>query len=319
MTFRDPRLLWLLAVIPFAALFLIARERLRARLARRFVAERLRGVTNPVRPVRPWLLAAGAGLALLALSGPSRGFVTIPIMERESNRVLILDVSNSMLAADLGTSRLAVAKAIAHRLIDSWPGRVGLVEFEGAPEVVSPLTSDSDAVASLLDSIEAGEVGTPGTDIGSALDLALRLVEVEPGAKADVIVISDGEDQGKKLDDAIRRAKERGVTISTILIGTGNGSTIPTPDGHGPLHDESGQIVTTFAHGDTLKKISAATGGSYFENPAGEHTVDSLLAPRTSGTAKEKKVRIPVDRYQWPLALAFLALFVGSIANRGAE
>ncbi len=318
MIFREPRWLWLLALVPFAAIFFVARERLRNRIARRFVSERLRGSQNTIRRYRPWLLTAGLALAIFALSGPSRGFVTLPLTERESNRVVVIDVSNSMLATDIGTSRLSAAKAMARRLIDAWPGRVGLVEFEMAPEVVTPLTTDSDAAMAMLDSLQAGEVGAPGSDIGAALQQALRLVEVEPGAKADVVVISDGEDQGKGLAEAERRARERGIVVSTILVGRSAGAPIPQADGS-ELKDDSGKVVMTAAHAETLKGLAAATGGAYFENAYGAHDLDALLSPRTVGTARQKTVRIPVDRYQWPLSFAFVFLLLGSIANRGAE
>jgi Ca-activated chloride channel family protein len=317
-TFRDLRWLWLLAAIPFAALFLLSRERIRERVARRFVSERLRGVDNTARPLRPWLIAIGLALAVFALAGPSRGFVSVPIQDREANRVVALDVSNSMLAQDVGTSRLAAAKAIARRIIDAFPGRVALVDFEQSAEVVSPLTNDSDAVAALLESIEAGEVGEPGTDFGAAIITAMRLIESDPGAKADIILISDGEDQGSKVAEALRRAKQRGVTVSTILVGSGEGAAIPMPDGSS-LRDDNGRVVTTYAHRDTLQQIASTTGGTFLENPFAEHALDPLLVARAGGAMKQRTVRIPVDRYQWPLALAFLVLFLGSIAHRGAE
>ena len=221
MMFRDIRWLWLLAAAPLALLFLIARERLRARLARRFVSDRLRGVTNPVRPLRPWLAAIAIVFTIVALAGPSMGFVTLPFTDREANRVIAIDVSNSMLAQDAGTSRLAAAKAIAKRMIDAWDGRVALVIFESRAEVVAPLTSDSEAVTALLDSVSAGEVGDPGSDLGSALSVSLKLVEADPGSKADVVMISDGEDQGTQLQESIRRARARNVSVSTIMIGFG--------------------------------------------------------------------------------------------------
>lgn len=317
MTFRDPRLLWLLAAIPFAALFFFSRERVRERLARMFMSERLRGA-NTIRGIRPWLLTAGLGLGLLALAGPLRGFMTVPIVEREANRVVVLDVSNSMLATDMGTSRLSVAKALARRLMEEWPGRVALVEFEEVPEVVSPLTNDTEAVLYLLDSVQAGEVGKPGSDLGAALTAALRLVEAEPGAKADLVLISDGEDQGKTLDGVLARARNRGVVVSTILVGTPEGGMIPTPEGE-PLKDDSGNVVKTQAHGEILQKIASRTGGTYIASATAESSIAPLQAKALVVTDKESKVRVPLDRYQWPLALAFVALLGASVVNRGAE
>lgn len=317
MTFRDPLWLWLLAAIPFAALFLVARERSRERLARRFIAEPLRGVSNPARWLRPWLLILGLAAAIVALAGPEVGFSTQTIEAREANRVLLLDVSNSMEAEDVGASRLTAAKAVAKRIIAAHPGRVGLIIFEADAEVVSPLTNDADAVAELVDSIAAGEVGEPGSDIGKGLLAALKLIDADPTQKADVVVISDGEDQGHRLPDALAKLKARGVTVSTILIGTETGATIPAGEGKW-LVDNDGQVVRTSAQPQTLQSIARDSGGTFFVNPFAEHALDSL-ASSASGSAREKKVRVPIDRYQWPLAFAFLALMLGSVANRGAE
>jgi Ca-activated chloride channel family protein len=318
MTFRELPLLWLLLFVPVILAFLVARERHRTRLARRFVAERLRGVANGLRPLRPWIVAASLALALVALAGPRFGFRTVPIEEREANRVIAIDVSNSMLANDVGTSRLDAAKAIAKRIIDAHQGRVGLIAFEMTGDVISPLTTDGDAVAALVDTLEAGEIGQPGTDFGGAIQTAMRLVNADASQRGDVVIISDGEDLGPHLADALREAKARGVVVSAVLVGSGQGSTIPTPSGD-VLRDENGQPVTTYGRAEVLEKIAAQTGGTFFANPFAEHALDSLAVARAAGAAKKKDVRVPIDRFQWPLALAFAALFCGSLVHRGAE
>jgi Ca-activated chloride channel homolog len=316
-TFRAPQILWFALLVPLVFAFFLARERRRAAIARRFVSERLRGVANPLRSLRPWLASLTLLGCVIALAGPEAGFRVVPIEQRESNRVIVIDVSLSMDARDVGASRLDAAKAIAKRIIEAQQGRVGLVIFESAAEVVSPLTSDGDAVEELLDSIQAGEVSNPGSDLSSALNTALRLVGGDAGERGDVVLISDGEDQGTKLDDAIAKVTRRGVTVSTILVGTAGGSTIPRSEGSGLLLDDNGQVVTTYARPEALKKIASATGGTFYANPFGEHDLDSLAT--TGGIAKRRNVRVPIERYQWPLAFAWMALFLGSLANRGAE
>ncbi|MBV8544445.1 MAG: VWA domain-containing protein [Acidobacteria bacterium] len=315
-SFRAPQLLWLALAVPVALIFFIARERQRIRIARRFVSERLRGVANPLRFVRPWLAALALLGCVIALAGPEAGFRVVPIEQRESNRVIAIDVSLSMAAQDVGTSRLDAAKAIAKRIIDAQQGRVGLVVFESAAEVVSPLTSDDDAVEALLDSIQAGEVSNPGSDLSVALMAALRLAG-DTAQRGDIVVISDGEDQSTRLDDTVAKLAQRGVPVSTILIGTAAGSTIPRPEGGGDLVDDNGQVVTTYARPEALQKIAAATGGKFYANPFGEHALDSLAA--SGGTLKQRNIRVPIERYQWPLAFACVAMFLGSLANRGAE
>jgi len=318
MTFRSASALWFLAAVPVALLFFATREHLRLRFARRFVSERLRGVANGIRAARPWLFAAGLAAACIAYAGPRAGYTLIPVTERESNRIIALDVSNSMGADDVAGSRLDAAKAIARKLVDATPGRVALIEFEARAEVVAPLTNDGEAVAALLESTGTGDVGDPGSDLGAALNSALRLIESDPGSKADVVIISDGEDQGTRLRDALSKVKAAGVPVSTVLVGNAQGSTIPMPDGT-KLRDDAGQVITTYARADVLESIAATSGGVFLENPFSAHALDPLLNQRTRGAVKQHNVRVPVDRYQWPLALAFAALLCGSFVNRGAE
>lgn len=316
MSFRNVTMLWWIAAVPLAVVFLVLRERARTRVARRFASERLRGVSNGARALRPWLLGTGVAAALLALAGPYAGFALVPIIAREANRVLVIDVSNSMAAQDVGTSRLNAAKALAMRLARAQEGRVALVVFEAQAEVVSPLTTDGEAVAALIDTLQPGEIGAPGSDLGSAMLAALRLIETESGQKADLVVLSDGEDQGSRVAEAVQRAKSRATEVSTIVIGSPQGSTIPTPGG--PLRDTSNEIVTTYARSDILGDIARATGGKLLENPFADRALDPILG-RGAMTAHQTHTRVPVDRYQWPLALAFLAFFAGSLLHRGAE
>ena len=316
MSFRSDGVLWLLAALPLAVLFLVARERARARLARRFASERLRGVANPSRALRPWIIGVALAAALIALAGPYAGFNLVPVVARESNRVLVIDVSNSMGAEDVGTSRLRAASAIAMRLTRAQQGRTALIVFEAQPEIVAPLTTDDEAVASLIDTLQPGELGAPGSDVGSAVVAALRLIEAEPAQKGDVVVISDGEDQGARAREAIQRAKSRGVAVSAIVLGTAQGASIPTPQG--PMRDTTGDVVTTYARTDVLGEISSETGGKLLENPFGARSLDPILG---SGAATERQThtRVPIDRFQWPLALAFVAFLGGSLLHRGAE
>jgi Ca-activated chloride channel homolog len=319
MTFRAPLWLWLAAAAPLVLAFLILRERTRARFARRFASERLRGVANPARALRPYLLTAAWIATSIALAGPEAGFTTMPVLDREANRVIVIDVSNSMAAEDVGASRLAAAKAIAKRLIEETEGRTAIVAFERSAEVVSPLTNDDEAVIALVDTLEPGEVGEPGSDLGAAIMVATKLLQSETNQKADVVIISDGEEQGSRfaLTEALHRARTRGLEISTIGVGTPVGATIPS--GNGVLRDESGEIVTTREQPDVLQRIARSTGGRFLDNPFAASSLAPLIGGRGAAAERSKPLRVPIDRYQWPLAFAFVAFFCGSLTNRGAE
>ena len=317
MSFRSPLWLWMLAAVPVVALFLVVRERSRIQAARRFASERLRGLANPARVLRPYVVAFALAAFALSAAGPYAGFTTVPVMGREFNRVIAIDVSHSMAAEDVGTSRLAAAKAVARRLIERHGGRVALIAFEGSAEVVSPLTSDTDAVAALIDTLQPGEVGEPGSDFTGTILKSIRLAEAD-ATRADVVIITDGEEQGSgRLTETITRARSRGLRISAIVLGSSEGSTIPTPDGI--LRDESGQAVTTYAQTDVMARVTSQTGGMLLENPFADNALDRLIVKTTPGNARETLVQVPVDRYQWPLALAFIGFFCASLLNRGAE
>src|SRR5439155_7580544 len=118
----------------------------------------------------------------------------------------------------------------------------------------------------LLDSMQPGELSQPGSDLGAGLLAAQRLVESDPGQKGDIIVISDGEDQGTRLDEAIARLKARGISVSTIAIGSPSGATIPRAEGNGDLRDEYGDVVWTYMHTDTQDRVALETGGRAFVN-----------------------------------------------------
>jgi Ca-activated chloride channel family protein len=203
------------------------------------------------------------------------------------------------------------------RLANAQEGRVALLVFEAEPMVVSPLTTDTDAVSALIDTVTTGEIGQPGSDLGNAILGALRLIESDAAQKADIVVISDGEEQGTRVAEAVQRAKSRGIEVSTIVVGSRAGGPIPTS--RGPLRDDSGEIVVTQARAEALGQVARGTGGVMLENPFGARALDPLLRHARATTEKQTEARVPIDRYQWPLGLAFVALFGASLLHRGAE
>jgi Ca-activated chloride channel family protein len=318
LTFREARLLWLAAAAVVALVLLLWRERRRRELGERFVAESLRGVSNRVRGLRPFLLSLGLALTVVALAGPRLGNQTIEIAQPTRQRVIVVDVSQSMDAADVGASRLSSAKAITAGLLsDGSINRAALVIFEASPMVISPLTTDTGAVATLLESIGSGEVNDPGSDIGEAVRKARELVGVAAADSTDIVVLSDGEDQGESLDRAIREASVAGIHVHAILLGQEAAATIPTP--RGPLTTEEGEVVQTTAHAEPLQRLARETGGRFIANPNPSAAAIALADLSLGQRDSRGKAYLPVERYQWPLTAGILLLLIGGIANRGAE
>jgi hypothetical protein len=115
----------------------------------------------------------------------------------------------------------------------------------------------------------------------------------------------------------VQRAKSRGIQVSTIVVGSGQGSTIPTANG--PLRDTSGDVVTTIARTEVMSGIARDTGGVALVNPFGANALDVLAGGSAAATSRATEARVPIDRFQWPLAIAFALLFAGSLLNRGSE
>ncbi|HSN68383.1 MAG TPA: VWA domain-containing protein [Thermoanaerobaculia bacterium] len=318
-TFGEPRALVALAALPLAAWFFFAREKARRRRADSFASERIRGLRFPARALRPALVTAGLALAALALAAPQAGFEVRPVLRDEGSLLIALDVSASMAAEDLGVSRLTAAKSVVRSVLAKQQGRVAVLAFESVAELLSPLTNDTVAVQDLVDSLTAGELALAGTDLGAAILRGVDYLGTRATGPRAMLILSDGEDHGDLLDKALEEAVRKEIPISTVLLGTAGGGKIPV--GNEFLRDESGNVVTTRAHGDALEKIARATGGRYIASPFARSSVMAMesLTPAEIVTAEGRTRRVPVERFQWPLALGVALLLGASFVNRGAE
>ncbi|MFA6956674.1 MAG: VWA domain-containing protein [Thermoanaerobaculia bacterium] len=317
-TFAEPQRLWLLVAAPAAAMLLVAAERQRAAAAERLVSARVRGRSNGLRPFRPWLVLLALVCGILASTGPRYGVELRELPAIESNLVVALDLSQSMDARDAGTSRLSAAKAIARKLIESSDARVGLIVFEQTAETASPLTEDHAAVATLIDSLETGELAESGSDFAKAIDESIELAKSVGDRAVDVVIISDGEHRGKSWEDSLGVARARGLRISAVVVGGSDGAPIPLADGTN-LRDESGVTVRTRASEEPLRTIAKECGGHFWANPSEPVTAQMVVAAEAAKASKGRVESIPIERYQWPLGAAFCLFLAGMVANRGAE
>lgn len=320
LNFRDGAVLWALVLLVPLALFLVHRDRQRRKLANRFMSERVRGQLLPGRSLRPLLLTFGIGFLIVALAGPQFGAAEQTIETPEASLVVLLDTSLSMAATDVGTSRLSAARAVIQKVLASYDGRAGLIVFEGNAEVISPLTNDTMAISSLLESVGVAELEVSGSNLRLAITAGLELLDRSNAASAAMLLISDGEHRAEDLSDVLAQVRERDVPVVTVMIGTTGGSTVPTADGT-PLEIE-GETVVTRAREDVLAGIARGTGARFIANPFSEGAVAQLVEAvekHAFVTETESTVRVPKNRYQIPLSLALVFFIAGSVLNRGAE
>ncbi len=320
MTFAAPDLLWLLLLAPAAAAAAawLWRRRLAADAAwaSRALWKRLLPAYAPRRLTLAVATLAVAVLgASFALARPRWGSGEQKVERKGVDVVFLLDSSLSMAAMDAPPSRLFVAKSLIRRMVREMPGnRVALVQTEGDSLVLAPLTLDGAVIDLLLDAVDAGSLPTPGTELAPGITTALRLFGQGSEKHRALVILSDGEDFGGGLDGEIGRLKDEGVVVFAVGTGTPQGTTLPIPGSPGELKkDQDGNVVVSQLHEETLEKLARATGGAYLR--AGSAAADPTPILRQidrleKRTIDSQSLSTLEERFQWPLALAALALLL---------
>jgi tetratricopeptide (TPR) repeat protein len=315
-TFADPSLLALLLLpAAFLAVHLLLGA-WRRRAARRFAGPQAAAwPASHAWPATAALLLA-AVLAVLAMARPQWG-------ERELTRerfgidlVVALDVSDSMLAADVQPDRLRLAQEAVARLLRGLHGnRAGIVFFAGDAMVRSPLTTDLDAAATIIRRA-GGERGfvTAGSDLGAALRLAGALLEASESPGRAVLLVSDGEDHAGGFQQAAADLRNNGVAVFTLGVGTPAGATITAPDARTGVPrlrlDAAGQPVVSRLVEGSLRAIAEAASGRYLriQEPAAALSIRSDLDALERAPLGEETRAVPLERLQLFAAAALLLL-----------
>lgn len=321
--FGEPRLLWLLLLAPLAAAVaaLLWRRRLRASVAwaaQGLWSRLLPSYRRPRLAVSVLLLALAVAGAALALARPRWGLAEQEVERRGADVVFVLDSSLSMGARDLSPSRLFTAETLVRRLIEAMPqNRVALVQMEGTAEVLSPLTLDGSVIELLLDAVEPGSLDRPGTLLGPALTTATELFLPSGDTHRVVILISDGEHHGGEVATVGERLAEAGVVVHTLGVGTLEGAPVPMPgsDSRSSSYkrDAKGETVISRLGEGLLEGLARATGGVYLRATGAAADLEPLvrrIRDLEDGTVGRERVEVRQERFQWPLAVAVLALCV---------
>ena len=262
-----PQYLLLLLLIPFFFIGLALWMRVRRRRIRKMGDEELVKELMPSwSGAKRWVRAVIYSLAffffVIGLSRPQIGAKLKEYKARGAEIMVVLDVSNSMLAQDYSPNRLERAKLAISRITDKLQGdRIGLIIFAGTSFVQLPITSDYVSAKMFLGSISTESIPVQGTAIGDAITTAVKSFSAQSEQSRAIIVITDGENHEDDAVAAATMAAEAGVKVYTIGVGSPDGQPIPMKDGL--LKDKDGNIVVTRLDEDTLKEIAEAGGGAY--------------------------------------------------------
>ncbi len=266
----------------------------------------------------PWVALAWS-LAVLALAGPSWQHEQSPAFRAPADWVLVLDLSPSMLAADLAPSRTARARyALDDVLAAAHDARVGLVVFSEEAFTVTPLTEDVATIRALLGPLEPGIMPSAGDALAPALERAQGLLAAGSFRKARVLVFSDGFDDPAAAFAAAARLKSKGAELDVVGIGTAGGAPLQSAEG-GFAQNPQGQTRLVSLDAGRLQALAAAGGGRYVEPASFNGLLAELKA--SASPASEAGNAQGIQLLKWRDAgvwlLPFLLLSTALLARRG--
>ncbi len=260
------------------------------------------------------VLITGVVFLVLTLSQLQCG-THMEMMRREGiDLVITIDVSNSMLAEDFKPNRIGKARQEVRGILERLQGdRIGLVAFAGEAFIQTPLTLDYAAAEMFLDIIDVGLIPQQGTAIGDAIEKASESFVSQERKHKVMILLTDGEDQTNRAIEAAEKAREEGIKIYPIGIGSPTGEPIPIlnrmGENVGYKKDRDGEVIVTKLDEITLQKIALTTGGKYYRATAGEMELDKVYEEISKMEKKELEGKLMMqyeDRFQYPLFLAIL-------------
>ncbi|MBQ5692485.1 MAG: VWA domain-containing protein [Alistipes sp.] len=318
--FANPHILWLLLLLPLmlAALVVvgISRRRNIARFGNPELLKSLMGDISEWRVKTKTILFLVAFVCVVfAAARPQFGSRLKEQKSRGIEMMLVVDVSNSMLAEDFAPNRLDRTRyAIDRLLADMSQDRVGLVVFAGEAKVQLPITTDYRMARSFVKRISPSLVSVQGTEVGQALSLAELSFSQSSEASRVVILITDGETHDNTALDVAKRLAERGIHIYAIGIGTPEGAPVKL-DGEF-IKDENDEMVVSRLNEALLQQIATTSGGAYIRATNADFGLEQIVAQiekMEQGELTTLRFEEYNEQFQWILAVAAVLLVLESL------
>ena len=229
--------------------------------------------------------------------------------------MIAFDVSNSMLASSsddpAGISRLDRSRLVLEKLIDRLHNdKVGLVIFAGDAKTQLPLTTDFYSAKMYLNELQPGMIANQGTDISMAIDMAMNGFSADEDTRKAIILITDSEDHEGEAIEAAKLAKENGIQVNVVGVGSAKGAPIPMSGRSGDyLRDMQGNVVTTTINEELGKQLAEAAGGVYV-NAAASSALEDLESKLDSLEKSEfNRISYTAGAEQFP-TFAWIALIL---------
>lgn len=268
---------------------------------------------------------AAMAMVVVALARPQWGFRWEEVRRRGADWMVVLDVSNSMMAPDFKPSRMQQAKWALRDLTRVLKGdRIGLTAFAGEAFLQCPMTADYGAFLLMLEEMRPGVIPRGGTAISRGLTHALERMETSKSeAERVMILITDGEELEGDARAAAEKCREAQVKLYVVGVGSTEGELVPAVEGAGYLKDREGNVVKSRLNESLLNDLARTTGGRYIRAAPGDFGLERLyemVRPQMKQAENETSMRkVFTERAHLFLFAAIALLIVESVLPRQAR
>ena len=269
------------------------------------------------RKLLPWVMSLAGTLLLLSLAGPVWLKKPQPLIKKSHARVLVLDLSFSMLAADVKPTRIDRVRFKLEDLLNNFSeGETALVGYAGEAFVISPLTHDANTISALLPGLHPNIMPVPGSRADLGVELASDLLSRSIGSQGHIILVTDGIEESEIT--AVKNASGANE-FSILAVGTEAGSPIALTAG-GFLKDRNGAIVIPKLNLNPLRKLANQVNGELTVLSPDDRDVNQIIAAETSeGSYTEDEQQRTTDKWneEGPWLLLIVLPLTALLFRRG--
>lgn len=330
--FENPQYLYWLLIIPVLVAIYVLIRLWNKRQFGRFANVKLRGYLVPMfsnarANTKFVIFNLIIALLIIGVANLQSGSKMEKVKREGIDLFLCVDISNSMHAEDIAPNRLERSKQAISKLISKLGGdRIGIIVFAGNAYVQLPITTDYSAAKMFLSTVDTDLIPTQGTEIGRAIELAIKSFGENEHNKA-IVIISDGEDH--ENGDAVKAAQDAakyGIKIYTIGMGLDEGAPIPLYNKYGKKtgykKDKDGNIIITKLDDHILRQIAEIGDGLYVRASNSNVGLDKIYEDinKTEKSEIESSVFTDYDdQFQWFVGAAILLLIIEILLSSGKK
>jgi len=280
-------------------------------------------LTNRIKHI---LIFFGFIFLIVSLMQPQWGVKKRKLKMKEADIIFAMDVSKSMLARDIKPSRLVRAKSALSKILDDFYGNfVSLIAFAGESKVIVPLTYDYNFLKYTTSNLNTESVDIQGTNFKDLLEKTV-LIFKNTQKKRHLIIITDGEDNEGNIKQTLDLAKNSNIKISTIGVGSAEGSRIPIYNKKNKIigfkKNKQGNYVFSKVNPELLERIATATGGYfYFSNNIQKALNECLRKIKEYDTEQTTKLSVInyKEKFYYFALISFFLFFTGFFLPTGKK